>query len=499
MKPTYTHYQRVLLLLFGLFVTGCTPSLQAAMDAVTSPDEQAESAAMVTLAPTFTATVPSVTPSRTATTTSIPTSTATATQTATSTPTETPTVTPSPTETPMPTSTPTHDPDAELEYEVQEGDTPGEIASRFGVDVDELMAYNGIDDARHLRLGAILRVPVGRDRIAAMRATATVVAEATREAVEQQAIALETLPERVVLEMTHTYQKPNNCAPASTSMVLSVYGISKTQFDMAAIQKPVSADVNVTAEEVAASIRDVGMRAYVGYNGDILLLQQLLAAGFPVMTEEWMSYDGGMGHFRAIRGYDRTTQQILHNDSYYGPNLWRSYDAVLRDWRPFNYKYVVPYWAEQEALLKQIIGPNWDRAVMYENLRVASVERTNTNPNDGYAWWGLGEALLQQGNPQDAINAFETAIATGTLPWRFMWYHYDYFEALNQVGRYEDTLAVTETTLGQMRRSEDLRYHRAVALRALGRTDEATVQLQRALEDNPRFAPAQALLAEMGG
>jgi tetratricopeptide (TPR) repeat protein len=331
-----------------------------------------------------------------------------------------------------------------------------------------------------------------------MQATVTVLAQATAEAADLAATAAASIPDRVVLPMTHTYQKPNNCAPASTAMALSVFGIAKTQFDMAAIQKPVPADVNVTAEQVASSIQDIGLQAYVGYNGDIELLEQLVAAGFPVLTEEWMSYDGGMGHFRAVRGYDRARQQILHNDSYYGPDLWRGYDAVLRDWRAFNFKYVVPYRADQEARLKSIIGPNWDRATMFEDLRASSQARVDANPADVYAWWGLGEALLRLGNPHDAIYAFERALTAGTLPWRFLWYHYDYFEALNQVGRYEEMLTKSEATLGQMGRSEDLRYHRAVALRALGRPDDAIIQLQRALEDNPRFAPAQLLLTELG-
>jgi tetratricopeptide (TPR) repeat protein len=79
-----------------------------------------------------------------------------------------------------------------------------------------------------------------------------------------------------------------------------------------------------------------------------------------------------------------------------------------------------------------------------------------------------------------------------------MWYHYGYLEALNATGRYEATIATTDSVLASMARSEDVRYHRAGALIALGRTDEAIVQLQRALEENPRFSPAQILLNELG-
>ena len=83
------------------------------------------------------------------------------------------------------------------------------------------------------------------------------------------------------------------------------------QFQVAAIQKPNNADVNVTAEQVADSFHEVGMRTYVGLNGDVDLLVSLLASGFSAMTEEWIYYDGGVGHFRALRGYDLNERQIL--------------------------------------------------------------------------------------------------------------------------------------------------------------------------------------------
>ena len=279
-------------------------------------------------------------------------------------------------------------------------------------------------------------------------------------------------------------------------MVLSHYGIEKNQFDIAAIQKPNSADVNVTAEEVAASFREFGMRAYVGLNGDVDLLIRLLAADFSAMTEEWIYYDGGVGHFRALRGYDKSNKQILHNDSYYGAGFWRDYDTFLRDWHFYNNKFVVPYYPEQEEQLKAIIGDNWDQDTMYENLRATTQAQVEANPSDIYAWWGLGEALLWQGKPAKAIEAFEQALPD--LPSRYMWYRYGYFEALNQVGRHEELLTITFDLLNQIGLSEDLRIQRAVAFRALGRIKDAKAELRQALVDHPDFKPATTLLAELG-
>jgi len=60
---------------------------------------------------------------------------------------------------PTPTATPTP-----VIYVVQSGDTLGQIAVQFGVDVDLLASRNGIDDPRSLRTGTRLIIPINRSR-----------------------------------------------------------------------------------------------------------------------------------------------------------------------------------------------------------------------------------------------------------------------------------------------------------------------------------------------
>lgn len=337
-------------------------------------------------------------------------------------------------------------------------------------------------------------VTVAEQRTLDAHATATAVADLASQYADVNALSA-----RVVLEMPHEYQRLNNCAPTTTSMVMRFYGFDVVQADMAALQKPVREDVNVTAEEVAASIQELGLKTYIGHNGTPELMSRLLAAGFPIITEEWINHDGGMGHFRAIRGYDRERQQILFNDSFYGPDQWRSYEVFMRDWEPYNNKFVLPFREEQEGLVRGIIGQDWEESADYQRLLNVSTSTTQEDPTNAYGWWGKGEALVRLGQPEEAIVAFETAIQTGKLPWRYMWYRYGYFEALNQVGRYEDMLVISRTPLDQMKRSEDIRYHRAIAFLALGQTDDAINSLELALQDNPRYIPAQTMLEELGG
>lgn len=73
----------------------------------------------------------------------VPTPTATPTSTTTPTITPTPTVTPTPTPTPTPPPTPT--PVPPLSYTVKRGDSLLTIAQTFGITVDELRAFNGMD------------------------------------------------------------------------------------------------------------------------------------------------------------------------------------------------------------------------------------------------------------------------------------------------------------------------------------------------------------------
>lgn len=437
MQTIYTRHLFVMLLFGTLLLVGCTT-------ANANPEENQDQAALQNTAQND---VPPVANVPTLTATAIP--SLTPIPQPTETPTETPTVVP--TNTPEPTITPRPQPTEPV-------------------------------------------LTVAEERALSQHATATAVAE-----LAEQYADINALPARVVLEMPHEYQRLNNCAPTTTSMVMRFYGFNVVQADMAALQKPIREDVNVTAEEVAASIQEIGLETYVGHNGTPELMIRLLAAGFPIITEEWIDHDGGMGHFRAIRGYDRDQQQILYNDSFYGPGLWRSYTSFMNAWEPYNNKFVVPYRTEDEALVSAIIGRDWDERADYERLLNFSTTTTQSEPDNVYAWWGRGEALVRLGQPQEAVVAFETALEKGTLPWRYLWYRYGYFEALNAVGRYEDTLTLSRQPLNQMVRSEDIRYHRAVALQALGRTDEAITELERALADNPRFIPAQAMLAELGG
>ncbi len=62
--------------------------------------------------------------------------------------------------TPSPTATPVAAPGVCGEtYTVQAGDSPFSIAEKCGVDLNDLLELNGIDDPRSLRVGQELKLP----------------------------------------------------------------------------------------------------------------------------------------------------------------------------------------------------------------------------------------------------------------------------------------------------------------------------------------------------
>lgn len=106
--------------------------------------------------------------------TSIPTATPSATATPTSIPSSTATVAPTATESPAPASTLA----SAQSYVVQGGDTPYDIANRYGITVAELMAANPTTNPRLMRVGQELKIPRAGDTTAPATAAPTATAPA---------------------------------------------------------------------------------------------------------------------------------------------------------------------------------------------------------------------------------------------------------------------------------------------------------------------------------
>ena len=118
-------------------------------------------------------------------------------------------------------------------------------------------------------------------------------------------------------------------------------------------------------------------------------------------------------------------------------------------------------------------------------------------PGDAFAWFNLGTDLVHYGDYAGAAAAYDQARAIG-LPWRMLWYQFGPFVAYHAVGRYDDVIALADATINVTPSIEEVHYWRGMALAAQGNGEAARAAWQRALGQNPNFAPALEALATGG-
>lgn len=426
-------------------------------------------------------------------------------------------------------------------YVVQPGDTLSGIALEYGLSVSELAIANRIENPDRIRVGQRLVIPDDGDpSVAQALAQPTPMpppptsntprtglgADPVEPTVEPSPVAatsvpspetdfqpfdilardleakptVSPLPLQVLLSpMSHEWQKMNNCAPVTVAMALSFFGEKLTQFDLAPVLKGADQDRNVSPGEIVAYLHGIRFGGQVRVNGDIETVQRLVANGIPVIVEQWLDRpnDELTGHYRLVRGYDREAEVIIVNDSYGGPELRFSHSEFDRLWRAFNRLYIPVYRPEQEPLVREIIGDDWDDQVMYRRA-LATAQREAQEISDLYAWFNLGDIYLGLGQDEEAVAAFERAMAFG-LPPRLLWYRFGPFEAYHRTGQYQKMLDLAAPLLAAVSGLEEVQYYQGVAYEGLGRLEEAMVAYERALQYNPRFRLAQEALRRLRG
>jgi len=296
----------------------------------------------------------------------------------------------------------------------------------------------------------------------------------------------------------HQYQGMNNCGPTTTVIAMSNYGVMRTQTDAVNVLKPNPKDVNVSPYEVVNYIKSQGLDAQVRVNGSIEMLTWLLSNDIPVMVEQWMLDDGGMGHYRLVTGYNLDTQTVTFDDSFYGPDQrWSIGDFTAR-WTEFNpnHFFIPVYRPEQESLVRALLGPDASDAQMWVRAEGAMRSNLEAFPNDARVWFALGDALLNQNRTEEALQAYEKAYTLG-LPFRYYWYQFGHFEALAKLGRWQRLYQLTGPVLEKAPVHEEMFYYRALALKGMGDTNGALAAIKQSVSANPHFARAQSTLQAM--
>ncbi len=321
------------------------------------------------------------------------------------------------------------------------------------------------------------------------------------------------LPEAIQLKgVRYERQGWNNCGPATLAMALSFWGWKGDQYKIAPITKPNAQDKNVMPYEMTDFVNsETEYRALSRSAGDLALLKQFIANGFPVIIEkgfEGAKFDGWMGHYELITGYDEGKQQITAQDSYMGPNLVLSNADVASYWRAFNETYIIVYPADREsevtALLGQQADEKYNRQYAYQK---AVDEIPNLSGRDQFfALFNQGTSLVALLDYQGAASAYDKAFALypsipeKERPWRMMWYQTGPYWAYYYTGRYQDVIDLATKTLDNMSDPilEESFYWRGLAYEALGDQAKAIQDYQTSQKVHPGFLPAVEQLKRLG-
>lgn len=296
--------------------------------------------------------------------------------------------------------------------------------------------------------------------------------------------------------MVHEYQKLNNCGPIAAEIVLSYYGIFKTQFEVAAAIRPHKDDKAVFPEDILRYMGQFGLVGKVRVNGNTLLLKSLVSNGIPVITETLLKTDDDIGHYRVVRGYSDQEGVFILGDPYYGAAVPMSYSEFDQVWRAYNRRYLPIYRPDSEAVVKSVLGVDYDEHADFEGALKLAQEMTLSNPTDIQAWLNLGESYFGLGHYRQAAEAWERARATG-VPFRTLWYITWPVTAYSKLGDYDRALALTEEVLAQNPVAPELIYERGQAYLGLGNREKAAEMFQLALSYDPNLDQARQALERL--
>ena len=312
----------------------------------------------------------------------------------------------------------------------------------------------------------------------------------------------------------------NNCGPTNLAMALSYWGWKGDQMTTAAYLRPGfkpdspdnKDDKNVMPYEMVNFVQEQTNFSIVERTGgDLNLLKDFIAAGFPVLIEkgfEGIQFEGWMGHYEVVNGYDDAQSEFIVQDSYNGPDQKVSYSSMESYWRAFNDVYMVIYPPDRENQVTSILGPQADPAYNKQyTAQKAADEIPQLNGRDKFfALYNRGSSLVALQDYAGAAAAYDQAfqiypsIPEDKRPWRITWYETGPYFAYYYTARYNDIINLATQTLESttVPGLEESWVWRARAEIALGDTTDAISDLRTALQWHPGFQPALDDLAQLG-
>jgi tetratricopeptide (TPR) repeat protein len=127
------------------------------------------------------------------------------------------------------------------------------------------------------------------------------------------------------------------------------------------------------------------------------------------------------------------------------------------------------------------------------HLQLELTERCiDLQPSDAWSWTQHADALLQMQRPNEALAAYEQAIAFG----RDVVARNGRAEVLKALGRYDEALAAFNETVAEHPEDVVAKNGRAEVLKAMGRLDEALAAYDAAVAEHPESVVAKTGRAE---
>jgi tetratricopeptide (TPR) repeat protein len=339
----------------------------------------------------------------------------------------------------------------------------------------------------------------------------------------------------------------NYCGPANLTMALEYWGwkgepgspFSDIRDQVAAVVKPgiddpnldsiqkSNTDVNVMPYEMVDYVNNhTDLKALYRYGGDLNLLKQLIAAGFPVIAEkgiyQTLPPENTMqwaGHYAFTTGYDDSQQVFIWQDSYtpdetrpykdQGFNVQIRYSDYTSTWRAFDYVFIVVYPPDREAELLDTLGTWADETWSARHALETAVQETQslTGIDQFFAWFNKGTSSGLLTDYGQAALAFDQAfglynkLPKDGRPYRIMWYETGPYKAYFYTSRYQDVINLADNTLQTIkapRSLEESLYWRAMAEATLSEFDKAYADLRTAYHLNRRLQATIDLMAQWG-
>lgn len=305
-------------------------------------------------------------------------------------------------------------------------------------------------------------------------------------------VILQPEDKAILSPATWVPQTFNNCAPATVSMILQYFGFSVDQNTIKGSLRTNPDDKNVFTYEIKEYLAEnYNIESKLFYNGNIQILKTLIANGFYVLVEDWLHPNEDIGHVTIIRGFDDRQGVFIADDSYMGVNITYKYDEFeYAQWKAFNREYLPVYTPDKEALLKAIVGEDWNEEKMYQKAIEQNKLDVEENLNDMYAWFNLGTSYFALQQYTQAKDAFEKSRSLG-WPRRMLWYQIQPVQTYNQLGEYQKALELAQIGLANNDSFSELHLEKAYSYKGLKDLRKAKEEAQKALLYSPNLKVAQ--------